>query len=144
MSDERVVFWKVGEDADICLSLTEIDEAVEAALDMMPLPLPSHLTVHGYARVTGCLGPDGGDLIEYAWERIDEEWGDPDGRRDLQECFGGWDEVRGMAERLSEAINRNYIPWACERVTSKSIDVRRWVRENRPDWIVTFREESLG
>jgi len=110
------------------LEFYDENECIEAILDGMDNPLPEKITICGFARMdvnTICLNP-----LEQCLERLDEEYGDPDGE------YSGPTEAMKTAERVFlEIVKKEYKPWACEEVCRKEIIVADWIKANRPDWI---------
>lgn len=106
------------------------DDAIEAILDDGdPCPLfPEPITIAGYARMVA----DATSLasLEHCFEALDEEYGDPD------DSYPRATEAMLEAEKAFLAvILREYVPWACEEVCRKEIDVVAWIKAHRPDWL---------
>lgn len=123
------VFW--GSPDDERLEHSDEDEAIEAILDEMGYPhpdWPETITICGFARMEvdlPSLNP-----LEDCLDRLDEEYGDPDGEPAQPT------EAMKEAERVFlETIRKEYTTWACEEVCRKEISVAEWVKENRPDWL---------
>jgi hypothetical protein len=120
-----VVFWSDGVSEELCWQ-TE-DDAVEGILDGIT-DWPTTLTIHGFARMkadTVCLDP-----LERCLEVLDEEFGNPDGGEDYPTPAMVEAEAAFVA-----VVYREYVPWACEEVCQKTVEVMSWVREHRPGWL---------
>ena len=129
--DRPVILWDCDEDA-VSLHYETKKEAIESFLDDTPLEDQGEtITVFGYARMI-VPQPD-----EANAESLVEE-----------EFLGGlWEEYIGedgpdITARMNEAalafltvLHEEFVPWACEQVSSEKINVAEWIAENRPDWL---------
>lgn len=86
--------------------------------------LPGSVELHGYSPMP-TPEPDAESIVVGVLERIDEEFGDPDG--------GYTEPSAGMlsaAHRLCAVIRGEYPMWAHEITTSETVDIKAWIREN--------------
>jgi len=118
-----------------CLDSEELthlspDDAVEEWYDQVGSgDLPESIVVHGYARMPFDVDPE--RILERVLEDLDEEHGDPNGQCDS--TTKAQDAVlREAAKTFAAVVVANYSPWACERVTSETVNIKEWVRENVP------------
>lgn len=131
-----MIFW--GEKDDERLTHTTPDDAIEAIIDgHHPTPIAEigTVTVHEFApmkpRVAGGMfGP-----LESLLERLEEEYGDPEGR-DVKPT-----EAMLAAEKaFIDAVLAEYKPWTCEPTGNVvTVNALEWAREHAPDWIVSRR-----
>lgn len=112
------------------LEYTDEDEAIEGILDDIDGQLPERITICGFACmevIISRLHP-----LEDCLEALDEEYGNPEDGPD------GPTKAMEEAERMFlEILKKEYVPWVCEEVCRKEINVAAWVKENRPDWLGT-------
>lgn len=129
---KKVEFWDLP-DAE-WLYHTDKNDAIEAIIDSWhPKPIEGTFELCGYARMS--IGPGYLDVLGYVLERLDEEYGDPDG-------YTGTEPTQAMkdAEKaFIDTIVSEYFVWACEPIVTEQIDAMAWVKEHRPDWL-----ESCG
>jgi hypothetical protein len=136
---KQALYW------DACESETleweDIDSAIEAAINYLPdhSPYPSQwdraITVRGLNRYAFCdveINGIADDVIERLTEELDQEHGDPDGDSPR---YTKNDEAKALAVAFVEGFLKNYKPWDCFVVASVDVDVPRWVRECRPEWL---------
>lgn len=130
MSEKRkAVYW--GAPDEERLIHDDMDEAIEAIFDEWPDPLTGMVTVCGYARMeVSAHYLDAESILEDILERLDEEYGNPDGDRSE-----ATPPMLDAAKALVAAIKAEYVPWACEEVERHEIDMAAWIREHRPDWL---------
>jgi hypothetical protein len=124
----EVKFWDA-EDTEI-LTHTDQDDAIECLLDGFD-ELPDMLEIYGYTRMelpsTDSLTTH---VLEEMLSRLDEDYGNPEDNH--QEAT---DTMKEAAKAFVEIVKNEYVPWACEIVKHKTIDVQEWVKANRPDWL---------
>ncbi len=129
--DRKIVLW--GAEDQEQLTHTEMDDAIESALDGMDdiNNLPETLVVCGFARMEL---PSAEHLATHALERIleelDEEHCDPDGNYTEETEY-----MKKAAIRFATSVLDEYTSWACEIVKRETIDVKKWIKENRPEWL---------
>ena len=114
------------------LEYEDDDEAILAYLDgLYPDDLPETIELCGYARreVKPEFFKD--FFIEQAFERLDEEFGDPDGDFTSKPT----QKMKDAEKIFIEAILAEYEPWMCECVSREDIDVKEWVEKNAPHWL---------
>lgn len=133
-----ITVW--GEEDTERLHCSEIDEAIEYALDWMrPTPFAEvdSITVVGYKRQElGENEPDPEDLLDQILDGLDDEYGDPDGSPGGLD--GPTDAMMAAAKELCDVVRKDYTPWTCEGVLRVELDggaVMSWVKENRPYWL---------
>lgn len=133
----EVKYW--GSEDDEQLSHEDREEYIEDRLgEMDPEEWPDFLEVVGFARVEVTAEFLGGVPLESVLDSLDETFGNPD--------FGYTEPTEGMkeAERVFlEAVLKDYVPWSCEEVVRESVDLRVWIRGNRPEWM-TPEEDPDG
>lgn len=114
------------------LNDTDPDEAVEAHLDRrveaLESPPIASVTVYGYKRKK-LDGPNEDLLLEDVLERLDEEFGSP------HEATEPTPAMVEAAEAFCSVIRAEYHVWQCEQVAKARVDVAKWVRRHRPDWL---------
>jgi hypothetical protein len=122
MTMERKIELWGKEDAEY-LHCVDKNEAIAEALDDMG-ELPETIKICGYARMkisTATFSP-----LEEIIEVLDENFGDPEG------AATELTEVMEEAEKAFLAvIEKEYKPWACEIVTTETVNVKEWVKEYR-------------
>jgi hypothetical protein len=83
--------------------------------------IPKEITLFYYHPRS--VDPSNISVLDHVLEYLDEEYGDPDG--------GYTDPTPAMKDaerRFSEAIAKEYEPWACEVVFEEKIDLHEWTR----------------
>jgi hypothetical protein len=118
----KVDYWDYKSDREVFFYTTE-DDAIEAFLDEASGSScqPETLTLHGYSRVK-ITGVNVDSPLEYVIERLDDEYGNPDS--------DGTDITPAMeqAEQIFiDAILEEYVPWTCEHVVEKQINIKEWL-----------------
>jgi len=68
--------------------------------------------------------------------KMDEEYGDPDGDRYSEPT----EKMKQAEMEFIKVVLSEYVPWSCEQTCEEEIDVKGWVRKNRPDWLEPFDE----
>jgi hypothetical protein len=108
------------------LSFTCIEEAVEQwADDCWPNPLPETVTVYGYGRMRVVTCPT--SPLEDMVERLDEEYGDPEGNYETPVTEG----MREAERQFIAAVLAEYHPWACVRVSEEVVNVADFLDAER-------------
>lgn len=138
MSDE--LLWSCNEDEER-LTHYDQDDAIEEYLDnLYPDPLPDgDIEVYGFAPREvdeKRIKAEAFDLMERLHERLDEDYGDPDG-----DGFIVINAQLAAAEAFVRAFLKDYKVWAVRRVTTETVNVREWVEKNNPDWLTPESEE---
>lgn len=124
MKEKQPDYWGL-EDADR-LYHDDKDEAIEAILEDME-PEPETIEICGF--VTMEINVKGYDPLEDILERLDEEYGDPDGDPTKPT------EAMIEAEKAFLAvIEKEYTSYMCEIVCRETVNVNEWIKEHRPDW----------
>ncbi len=96
---------------------------------------PRTLTVRGlnpYTFIDLEVGGIADDVIEQLAEHLDEEHGDPDSR---DSRYTKNEKTTELAQAFVASFLENYKPWDCFDVACVEVDVPRWVRECRPEWL---------
>ena len=111
-------------------------DTIEAALDVAADldELPETIEIHPWIRHE----PDEGEIqgladviVEDLFERLNEECGNPDGYRE-EPAY----RDRREALRFVKGVVSRYHVWRCDPVPEiVEVDVERWIRENRADWL---------
>lgn len=127
----EIVGWAVGKSETI---IAMKDSAIETYLDECDR-FPTTLHLYGYARMHAGLG-DCGCSLDDLIERLDEEYGDPDGNYDCPIT----DKMREAEKIFHETVLSEYAPWACEEICEEDVDVQEWIKRNRPDWLSKERK----
>lgn len=128
----KVEFWDQ-EDGDI-LTHTEQDEAIEYILDGLIVDvndLPETLEICGYARKEMSDKSLNWD-VEYVVESLIERWDEEYGGDDYTKIT---DDMKSVAENFINEMKELYIVWQCEIVKKETINVKEWIKENRPNWL---------
>jgi Mg2+/Co2+ transporter CorC len=86
--------------------------------------------VYGYERLKLDVSRLTERMLEQILEDLDDEYGDPNGG-DTKPTTS----MKQAAHALVEAIVEDYIVWAHDKVEEHEVDVREWVKTNRPDWL---------
>lgn len=142
-ADERVVFWDCVPDKER-LYHSDREDAIEDHLDQMLNPkmtaadvlaaLPEKVTVYGWARTEVDRAKLAKLLSESALEdlleRLDEDYGDPDG-----DPTDPTEKMQQAEAAFIRVVLDEYVPWSCEKVCEEEVDVEAWVRRYRPDWL---------
>ena len=131
----KIEFW--GEVDDKYLTHTEMNCAIEDILDSLWQEridsLPETIKVYGFARQRLSDASKefiAKDCLERLLEGLDDEYAEPDA--------GYSDPTDGMIKASKEfvsAVLKEYVIWACEPVKHEIINVREWIKNNRPDWL---------
>lgn len=137
MADEReIVCWDCNPDREQ-LSYSDIQEAVVAWADEIEGPLPATVTVYGWARME--LPPAASiarDLLEWIYERTDEELGNPDGGSSSDPTP---DALKAAALQFASTFRDEYEPWMCETVEQRVVRVADYVPAS---WLVRSGSED--
>ena len=126
-------FWDC-EDSEI-LTHTDTDEAIEDCLSSGG-ETPDEIVVKGYAPMELPSAEKLSEVIvEHLIEQVCADFDNPEG--------GSGDNITdtmiAAAKEFAEVFRDEYEVWACEVVCSKVINVREWMKANRPDYL---EEES--
>lgn len=125
MKNREPIFWDTPDRENLRYS-TESD-AIEGILDDLEKPFPEIIEIAGFARMVPSEGYF--CILDDVLERLDEEFGDPDG-----DHFEPTPAMKEAEKAFVEVIRREYKPWMCEEVCRKTINVAEWIKQNRPDW----------
>lgn len=129
MSEENnVTLWGCDDSAEI-ITHTDRFSAIEDYLDGLDRPFPKTIEVFGYAPMKPSISFRSYPL-ESILESLDEEFGNPNG--------DGTKPTEAMKEAekaFIEVIEREYQSWMCEIVTTETVVVEDWVKENYPEWL---------
>ena len=122
-------FW--GQEEDERLTHTEMDDAIESILDSPISELPETIEVCGFTHIKLTdVDSLAEGVLERFLDRLDEEYSDPDG------CYT--DPTGKMIEASKEFVATvldEYKVWACELVSRETVNVKDWIKENRPEWL---------
>lgn len=125
----EIVFWDM--DGNEYLSHSDKDEAIESILERNNQG-DGTLEICGFARrKKPGIDRFASELLDAAIEDLDCNYdlGSPDNASNSTK------EQMSAARAFAKAILDDYTPWACEIVTRQTIDVKAWIKENRPDWL---------
>jgi len=127
-STRFVILWDCDDSAEQ-LNYSTMKEAIEAYLDGADI-WAGMVTVYGYSRMI-VPKPDMADAIDLVNDFIEAHW---------EEYIGedGPETPNSTCEAALEfltVLHKNFVPWACEVVTSEEVNVAAWIAENRPDWL---------
>lgn len=134
VAENSVIAWD-GLDSE-CMNHEDMDNAIEEVLDDME-PLPETIEVTAFRRERIGRHWCGMKILDYILESLDEQFGDPDGER-----MTPTPAMFAAADALWATIEADFVPWACEAVETFEVDVQKWVREVRPDWLVPKEVKS--
>ena len=121
------------------------EEAMDVYLHgMEPDYIPDIVTLDMYIRKMPAVEEMGNPLLDVL-EKLDATCGDPSGYHEQPE--EAMKPMRKAERKFLNAIREWYAAWAYERVGARSanINVRQWLKKNRPDWFIEFqgREEEV-
>lgn len=124
MTDTHIVFWDCRSDRED-LAFTSIEDAVQSWADDLEGPLPEEVTVYGWKRMEIPSAEAIAErVLDDVLERLDEEYGDPDGGF-VQPAK----ELNAAALRFAEEVRTHYVSWMCEQATSRIVRVADYVTE---------------
>jgi hypothetical protein len=124
-----IVYWD--KESEERLTHKDQDEAIEYVLDEMTA-LPETLEICGYAKMALPTPENlGDDVLSQLLERLDEDYSDP-----ARSYSDATDAMKESAETFAKTVLDEYESWACEVVKRETIDVMKWVKTHRPDWLV--------
>jgi len=131
----EIIYWDCDDNTDFLCCKT-IDEAIEEHFGGLPPPkddLNVPLEVYGWARkiVTPADLPD---PLKLMMECAAEE--------DELGLFGECDDIEEKitpamkeAEKVFlEVVAREFEPWCCEIIETRTVNVREWIAAHKPEW----------
>lgn len=127
-AERPVVFWDCSNDAEVLYYSTK-KEAIESHLDDSD-KLAGKITVYGYARMV-IPEPTESDVMDLVEEFFEGRWEEYVG----EDAPDITDRMQEAAQQFFTVMREEFVPWACEQVTSEEVDVLAWIKENRPDWL---------
>jgi hypothetical protein len=92
--------------------------------------LDFNLMVAGYAPMDVKFSEQWFSPLEDVLERLDEEFGDPDGERTEPTK-----KMKEAEEAFMKVILSEYVPWACDEICVEEVHALTWVKENTPEWL---------
>ena len=121
-------YWHWSNDAETLAFTTPgaaVDDYVEylhqVELGEDPPPIPEYVTLYGYAPMAIQL-PDPEWILDELLDRIEEEYGDPDGPREPT------DRMRAAASEFIDLVVEEWgEPYWCEVVETRQVKVRDYV-----------------
>lgn len=119
--EPKVICWSCNPDAEVLGR--DPDQAILDYLDEYldrDEETPETVILYGYARMPVKVDPE--QILEDIIERLDEEYGDPDGNFDTPIS----DDMKKAAQYLAAVVERDYESWACYQVSETTIDVKKW------------------
>lgn len=134
MSDQakrEIVYWDCDETADT-LEHETIDDAIEARLEGLgPDKEPGTIKVYGWARKV--ITPDDfPSPLELIMDRIAEDDGGLLGEAGPDDKIT--DAMLDAEKVFLNMVAREFVPWACEIVETRTVNVAEWIKANRPEW----------
>lgn len=115
------------------------DELLEAVLEYCDDITSVSKTAVVYEYVRARPEPDVDRILEDIYERLDEEYGDPEG--DYTDIGKLPEEVVCAARLLANAVRRNYRSWLCVRTGTKfEVDQHEFFRSRWPEEADKLRE----
>ena len=128
--DRKIEFW--GKEDDERLTYTEMDDAIESIIDGTDdiEDLPETIEVCGFARIEPSMKNGAEVALERLLENLDEEYSDPDGS-----YTDPTDKMIEASKEFVATVLDEYKVWACELVSRETINVQKWIKENRPEWL---------
>ena len=124
VKEKQPDYWGL-EDADR-LYHDDKDEAIEAILEGME-PETETIEICGFTQMdisVSWLSP-----LEDILERLDEEYGDPDG-----DYTKPTEAMKEAEKAFLAVIKKEYTSYMCEVVCRETVNVNEWIKEHRPDW----------
>jgi hypothetical protein len=127
MENSEIKFWTANEDQER-LTCTSIKEAVDEWADDAladDAEMPEKITLYGFNPMQlptpECMADS---VLEYIAERLDDDYGDPDG-------YGLTDlsDSKEKAVELMKSIYAGYHVWAAEQVKTIEVDPREYIAE---------------
>lgn len=125
----RIEFWD--QESVDALSFTDKDDAIEYILDGTNR-MTGTLEICGYAQVEALKAEIFAEsILKVVLENLDcnYELGNPN------EATNPTKNMKEAALIFAENILEEYAPMACEIIKKETIDVNKWIRKNRPDWL---------
>ena len=121
-------YWHWSNEAEQLKTTTPgaaVDDYVEylhqAELGEDPPPIPEYVTIYGYAPMA-IQPPDPGWILDEVLDRIEEEYGNPDGPREPT------DRMRAAASEFIDLVAEEWgEPYWCEVVETRRVKVRDYV-----------------
>ena len=129
----EIVGYIIGDDERIT---EEYHECIESCLDSMPAKsMPKFITITAYERAVPSF-KDVGFPLEEILEKLDANFGDPEGYGDDQ----GRDDLKIMKDAETvflKVIEKHYYSWKCKPIagSQEEVDCEAWIREHRPNWM---------
>ena len=111
----KAIYWEAMDTE--ALQWTDIDDAVEAALDRSGRTT-GRLKVYGFARSEVVMPSVLDNLIETLDEEYQEHYTEPT------------DKMREAEKAFLAIVKEEYKPWTCDVVDTREIDIAEWHRDN--------------
>lgn len=124
MTDELKQIDYYGGYGDEQLYHTTEREYIESILDNEYENQPKEITVCAFKRMVPSVDEYTHIFIDDLLERLDEEYGSPEGDIDKP--------TKGMIEAeciFIKAVIAEYHPWACEEVSRRVVSIAKWKKE---------------
>jgi hypothetical protein len=128
--EREIVCWNCGEDVEE-LPAFDFNEAIESHLEhygCFPEHFPETLKVYGYARLEVSAEVLFGSPLEHMLEEADEEYGGPDPTEPTP-------AMEAAEAAFLAVMAREYEPHPCEVIETRTVNVREWIAEHRPEWL---------
>jgi len=126
------------EDQEI-ISETDRDEAIYQTIEDMPWPLAESFNLIKYKPQELCetiINQASEIILGSILEYFDENYGCPDGDTIRTKA------MKDLTEKYVEDIKKLYRVWQLERVSKEEINIKKWIIENEPQWLVTMEFEE--
>lgn len=139
-SENQPDFWDCGDGER--LQHDDIDDAIEDELDKLydcsKTPkqnleeLPEEIEVYGFCRAE--IDEQARQILvrsimEMLMESLCGEYGDPDDTKDPPLGTEEW------TRKLVDHVADRFDVWRCEQCCTRTTNVRKWIEENRPEWL---------
>ena len=140
--NRKIEFWDCDDGAEL-LNYQDIDEALESHLDSEVFeaqqdgdPLPSEVIVYGYApmKIAAPTEKDADNFLRDFLEGHHEDYQGEDGIEPT-------DAMTQAAFAFLKVLHAEWVPWMCEVVETKTVNVAAWIAEHRPDWLEPKKAE---
>ena len=128
-AERPVILWDCDDSAEN-LNWDTRDKAIEAYLDGNLDEISGTITVYGYARMIA-PEPDMDDALELVADWFERNWVELQG----EDGTDTPDSTVDSAMEFLTVLHKEFVPGACEQVTSEEVDVSAWIAEHWPDWL---------
>ena len=135
MEDRKIIFWDIEDEETLLYG--DKNEAIEMIIDSYT-EVPETFELCGFARKKIENSPRRAeDLLEDLLECFDENHGGEEPSDATKEM------IEATEEYLKKMVSL-YTPWQCDIVKRENIDVKKWVKENAPEWLPNIKWVKEG